>query len=64
MENLIKRYIEKFNKEPYMIGLYWDDKNRLLENISKSIEDNKPYNEYNLLSDEDKKSYDDNVLVF
>lgn len=64
MENLIKKHKEVFNKEPNIIGMFWFDNEMLINNIIKAIEDNKPYNEYELLSDEDKKAFDNGNLLF
>lgn len=64
MENLIKEYKKVFNKEPNIIGMYWNNPNLVIENILKAIETNKPYNEYDLLSDEEKKAFDNGELVF
>lgn len=64
MKDLIKKYFEKFDKEPYIIGMFWNNQEQLILNIEKAIEDNKPYNEYELLSDEEKKAFDNGELVF
>ena len=64
MESLIKEYIDKFDKEPYILGMFWHSPEKLEANILKAIKDNKPYNEYELLSDEEKKAFDEGNLVF
>lgn len=64
MKDLIKKYFEKFNKEPYIIGMFWNNQEQLILNIEKAIKDNKPYNEYELLSDDEKKAFDNGELVF
>lgn len=64
MENLIKRHKDIFSKEPYIIGMFWNNQKQLAENILKAIEDNKPYNEYELLTDEEKKAFDKGELLF
>lgn len=64
MENLIKRHKEKFGVAPVEIGMFWNDQEQLFDNIEKAIEDNKPYNEYKDLLEEDKKAYDKGELVF
>lgn len=64
MENLIKEHLKAFNKEPYIIGMFWDNPTKLEENIINAIETNKPYNEYDLLREEDKKAFDNGDLVF
>ena len=64
MENLIREHEEKFNKKPYIIGMFWNNQEQLILNIEKAIKDNKPYNEYELLSDEEKKAFDNGELFF
>lgn len=64
MENLINQHLEAFGVEPYIIGMYWNDLKTLEDNIVRAIKDNKPYNEYDLLSDEEKKAFDDGSLLF
>lgn len=64
MENLIKEHIKKFNKEPNIIGMFWNNPEQLIDNIIKAIEDNKPYDEYELLSKEEQKAFDDGNLFF
>lgn len=61
---MIKEHIDKFKKEPYIIGMFWNNQEQLILNIEKAIEDNKPYNEYDLLSDEEKKAFDNGELLF
>lgn len=64
MENLIKEHIKKFNKEPNIIGMFWNNQEQLIENIIRAIEDNKPYDEYELLTKEEQKAFDDGSLLF
>ena len=64
MENLIKRYIEIFNKEPNIIGMFWNDPKQLEDNLKKAIETNTPYDEYKLLTDEEKQAFDKGMLLF
>ena len=64
MNDLVKKYFEKFNKEPYIIGMFWNNQEQLALNIINAIETNKPYNEYDLLSDEEKKAFDKGELLF
>lgn len=63
MENLIKEHIKLFGKEPYII-YFWRDMAGLENAIKKAIKDNKPYNEYELLSKEEQKAFDDGGLLF
>jgi hypothetical protein len=64
MENLINEHIKAFNKEPYIIGMFWNNQEQLVLNIEKAIETNKPYNEYELLSKEEQKAFDNGELLF
>ena len=64
MENLIKKYNDIFGKNPKIMGLFWNNPERLKENIEKAIKDNKPYNEYELLSKEEQKAFDNRELLF
>jgi hypothetical protein len=57
-------YFEVFKEEPNIIGLYWHDNDILFNNLAKAIETNKPYNEYDLLSDDEKKAFDNGNLLF
>ena len=63
MESLIKDYKDLFNEEPYIIGMFWNNQEQLIQNIINAIKTNKPYNEYDLLSDEEKKPFDKGVLL-
>ena len=60
----IKEYIKVFNKEPNIIGMYWNNPDLVMENIIKAIETNTPYNEYELLSKEEQKAFDNSELLF
>ena len=64
MNELINNYAIIFGEEPNIIGMFWNNQEKLVENIKKAIKDNKPYNEYNLLSDEEKKAFDKGELLF
>jgi len=64
MENLIKEHKEKFNKEPNIIGMFWNNPEQLIDNILKAIKDNKPYDEYELLTKEEQKAFNDGNLLF
>lgn len=67
MKNLIRveeEHIKIFNKNPYIIGIYWNNVSLLTQNIAKAIKDNKPYDERNLLSKEELKAYEKGELVF
>lgn len=64
MENLIKKHKALFNEEPYIIGMFWNNQEQLVLNLEKAIKDNKPYNEYELLSKEEQKAFNNGVLLF
>lgn len=64
MENLIKEHIEKFGTEPYIIGMFWNSPETIIDGIIKAIEENKPYNEYKMLTKEEQKAFDDGHLLF
>lgn len=59
-----EKHFEKFNKEPYVIGMFWNNQEQLILNIEKAIKENKPYNEYELLSNDEKKAFDNEELLF
>ena len=64
MEDLIKKHIDKFSKKPIIKGIFWNNQEQLIQNIEKAIYDNKPYNEYELLSKEEQKAFDNGELLF
>ena len=62
--DLIQQHKEKFNKEPNIIGMFWNNHEQLIDNIIKAIETNRSYDEYELLSKEEQKAFDDGNLLF
>lgn len=62
--NLLSYTYKVFGKEPNIIGMFWEDPDLIAENIIKAIEENKPYDEYELLTDEEKKAFDEGNLLF
>lgn len=64
MENLIKEHKDTFGVEPNIIGMFWNRPDIIISNIIKAIETNKPYDEYEMLSDDEKKAFDDGDLLF
>ena len=64
MRNAEELHIEKFRVEPNIIGIYWDNPELLEKEILNAIETNKPYNEYELLSKEEQKAFDNGELLF
>ncbi len=53
-----------FKKEPYVIGMFWNNPQLILENIVKALKNNKPYNEYKMLSKKERKAFDNGNLLF
>lgn len=64
LNDIIFEHYEKFRKEPNIIGMFWMDDDVLYDKIQKAIETNKPYDEYELLSDDEKKAFDKGELLF
>ena len=62
--NLISKHKSKFNKEPNIIGMFWFNKQLLEDNIQNAIKTNTPYDEYELLTDEEKIAFDKGLLLF
>ena len=62
--NLIKEYIKHFKKEPNIIGMFWNDPKQIEENLQNAIKTNTPYDEYELLTDEEKIAFDKGLLLF
>ena len=57
-------YFKKFGKDPETIGMFWNDLETIELNMRNAILNNVEYNEYNLLTDEMKKAFDDGDLLF
>lgn len=64
MENLIKEHVDKFGKEPNIIGMFWNDPEQLMDNIADAIDENKPYDEYAMLTEYEQRAFDNGKLVF
>lgn len=60
----IQDYIDKFEEEPFIIGIYWNDQKTLEENIKNAIKSGKKYNELDLLTEKEKESYLKGDLLF
>lgn len=54
LEILIDEHIKKFGKEPVIVDLHLRDPEALINLIMNAIEKNKPYNESEQQSDEEK----------
>jgi len=57
-------HFNKFGEYPFVIGIFWSDAEQLKINIIEAIEINKPYNEYEMLSEEQKDDFDNGTLYF
>jgi hypothetical protein len=64
MKELINKYIEIFNEEPIIIGMFWNNLERLEQNIENAIKTGKKYNELDLLTDEERKSFLKGDILF
>jgi hypothetical protein len=57
-------YILKFNEEPVIIGMFWNKPDILEQNIKNAIKTGKKYNELDLLTDEQRKSFLKGDILF
>lgn len=64
MKELIEKYIKAFNEEPVIIGMFWNDFDRLEQNIENAIKTGKKYNELEMLTDEQRKLFNKGKLLF
>lgn len=64
LEQLTKEHIQKFNVEPIVIGINWNNIDAIIEGIEKALETNKPYAEHDFLSEEALEAYNNGNLLF
>jgi len=64
MKDLVQEHISKYGIKPVVIGMFFNDVDKVIDGIADAVEGDKPYNEYELLTDEEKKLYDEEKLVF
>lgn len=64
MDDAIKEHVEKFGVEPVVIGLFWDNPEKVLDGIYDAIDEGTPYDEHNLLTEEEREAYDAGELLF
>jgi hypothetical protein len=57
-------YIIKFGEEPNVIGFFWNQPTILQQNIENAIKTGKKYNELDLLTDEQRKSFLKGDILF
>ena len=60
----IQDYIIKFGEKPNIIGLFWSEPTILQQNIENAIKTGKKYNELDLLTDKQRKSFLKGDLLF
>jgi len=61
-EILKERHLKELKVEPYIIGLYRRDQERLIEGLEKALSDKVPYDERDLLSREDRDAFEKGEL--
>jgi hypothetical protein len=59
-----QEYIERFGKKPNIIGMFFDDPERVASNLRNAIKTGEEYDEYLMLSESDRKKYDEGMLLF
>lgn len=64
MREVIEKYVEKFGENPNIIGMFWNDQNKLIQNILNAIKTGKKYDELDLLSESELKDYKRGKLEF
>jgi len=60
---LILKHVEMFGVEPNCIGMI-QDLDRFDELLKEAIEKGEPYDEYKMLSEEEREAYDRGELLF
>lgn len=63
-KQLLNEHVEATGKDAVIIGMFWDDPEKINKGLQSSIDRKDPYNEYNRLSEAEKKAYDDGLLHF
>ena len=64
MDELKEEHKKKFGVYPVEIGINWKTPEVVFIGILDAIEKGVPYDEYEMLSDEDKVMFDDGRLFF
>lgn len=64
ISKILKQYNQKFNKDPKIINKLWREPEKLYYSLRNAIETNTPYDEYELLTDEEKIAFDKGMLLF
>ena len=64
LKEMLQAHREFFGVEAYTIGMFWSDPESVISGIAEAFEAGKPYNEYLMLSEEERKAFDDGHLLF
>lgn len=64
MDEVIKEHKVQFGKAPNIIGMFWHDQEKLIDKIWDAIDNDEPYDEYEMLTTEQKLDFDAGNLVF
>ena len=64
IQTLNEEHKTKLGVYPYIIGMYWQSPDILIDSITQAIKTNTPYNEYNLLTKEEQVAFDAGKLLF
>jgi hypothetical protein len=59
-----QEYIDAFGKQPKIIGMFFDDPERVASNLRDAIKTGEEYDEYMLLSESQRKKFDDGGILF
>ena len=64
LKPLIDKHKKEFGVEPVIIGMFWDNPDKVSNEIIEAIEKGKPYNEEDLLSKEELEAFNRGDLLF
>lgn len=64
LPDLYQKHMEAFGVEPYVIGMFWYNIEAVANGINEALENGVPYNEYLMLSIEERKAFDKGMLLF
>lgn len=63
-QKLRRQHTDKFGVEPVVIGMFWNQPEKIRAGIAAAIKNNKPYNERDFLSKKELKDFDAGNLLF
>lgn len=64
LEELKAEHKEEFGIDPVIIGLYWNNEEKLIDALDRAIEEGTPYDELSKLSPSEREAYESGELVF